>query len=208
MDCQHSTSAHALSYSGYHFRYVSILKSSLCPPALFIYKHMHSLHSPCPAPLSYFPESCITCKHGGVTSSCFKISWHFTLPAAWVKSAEVTVSLNSKDFFQCNVWIYAMFLFEIGYFSMSWNVKTCLSHTSRVSSVLRWRFAGWSAGVCFPARPSCSHRLWRLITRVSVCLGKVAAAWSWQLTSGHCRSHDRVTNPMELKLNTCYIRGS
>jgi hypothetical protein len=125
MDCQHSTSAHALSYSGYHFRYVSILKSSLCPPALFIYKHMHSLHSPCPAPLSYFPESCITCKHGGVTSSCFKISWHFTLPAAWVKSAEVTVSLNSKDFFQCNVWIYAMFLFKIGYFSMSWNVKTC-----------------------------------------------------------------------------------
>lgn len=90
---------HTLSCSGYHFRYVFILKMLFIPPS-YIHKHMHSLLSPHVSPLSHFPESCITCKHDGVTSSYFKISWHFTLPAVWVKSAEVTVA-GVKAFVQC-----------------------------------------------------------------------------------------------------------
>lgn len=64
---------HALSYGGYHFRYVFVLKMLFIPP-YSIFKHMRSPISPHGSPLSHFPESCITCKHDGVTSSCFKIS--------------------------------------------------------------------------------------------------------------------------------------
>jgi hypothetical protein len=54
---------------------------------------MRSLHFP---RRSHFPESCITCKHGGLTSSGFKISWHFTLPAVWIKTAKVAVRTDFK----------------------------------------------------------------------------------------------------------------